>query len=244
MGPTALQQKTTKKPPNTDIGRFLSSFGRRVGKRLGVEQKTLLKDVLPGLSIALPKQDNIDPAALFPSQPEEVWMEIGFGGGEFLVAQASRYPQVGIIGCEPYLNGVAGLLKQLPEESRSQVRLWTDDARDLLGKCKPGSFHRVFILFPDPWPKLRHHKRRIVSDRMLDLLHQKLAQNGQLILATDHVEYARWMREHIARHEGFAWQQGKENDLSQPPEGWAATRYEQKTRAMGRQPVFFKLKKQ
>lgn len=226
-----------------DAGRFLSSFGRRVGKRLGAGQKELLKDVLPCIAVDLEREGLFPPQTLFAKQPEKVWMEIGFGGGEFLAEQVRRHPDIGFIGCEPYLNGVANLLKLLQGHSLDNVRLWADDARDLLQKLTPASLDKVFILFPDPWPKTRHHKRRIISDRMLGLLHEKLVEGGQMVLATDHQEYAEWMLGHITRHPGFEWLAASPKDWKEPPEGWVATKYETKTRAWGSEPVFLKLRK-
>jgi tRNA (guanine-N7-)-methyltransferase len=237
---TMEEGKSYKKPSNE---RFLSSFGRRIGKRLGVGQKELLQNILPQISIQLPDNGALTPQNIFTTKPDRLWMEIGFGGGEFLAEQIKRHPDIGFIGCEPYLNGVANLLKLLQGNSLGNVRIWADDARDLLQKLTPASLDKVFILFPDPWPKTRHHKRRIISDRMLDLLHEKLSADGQLVLATDHKEYAEWMLEHVTRHPGFEWLAKSPNDWKEPPEGWVATKYETKTRAWGSEPVFLKLKK-
>lgn len=240
MKQIALQPDTSQPKQR----RFLSSFGRRVGKRLGVAQKVVLKNVLPDLSISIAEGEEVIPRHLFPFAPQEVWMEIGFGGGEFLANQARLHPDVGFIGCEPYINGVANLLKLLEGQRPDNVRLWAEDARHLLQHCTAESLHTVFILFPDPWPKLRHHKRRIVSTAMLEMLYAKLVPGGRLILATDHQDYAAWMLDHIARHGGFSWESDATDDRLLPPEGWTVTRYEAKTRAMGHEPVFFKLKKQ
>lgn len=224
--------------------RFLPSFSRRIGKRLGVKQKALLKNVLPTVSIELPTSGMVKPAALFPFQPKAVWLEIGFGAGEFLAEQVMRHPDIGFIGCEPYLNGVANVLKLLEgKQECDNLRLWADDARRLLQCVEPDSIQKIFILFPDPWPKTRHHKRRIVSTEMLDLLHEKLDAGGELVLATDHTGYAGWMLEHILRHKGFTWQAQSPKDWKTPPEGWVPTRYEEKFRALGSEPVFFTLKK-
>ena len=165
-------------------------------------------------------------------------MEIGFGGGEFLAKQLAHHPKVGFIGCEPFINGVASFLYSIEKNPPSNVKVWADDARMLLQKLIPCSLGKVYILFPDPWPKRRHHKRRLVSRYMLDLLANKLRPGGELVLATDHDDYAHWMREHLEAHPSFEWKSEQLKDGQTPPEDWVPTRYETKMRGQGRAPEF------
>jgi len=169
---------------NTEPG-YLRSYGRRRGKKLRPGRERLMEDVLPGISIkpGAPVTDQ------FPSDIRELWMEIGFGGGEHLAAQAQAHPDVGIIGCEPFLNGVAKLLSLLDEHKSENVRIYTDDARDIFPDVADGALDRVFILFPDPWPKVKHHKRRLIQTPLLDDLARMLKDGGEFRFASDHMGY-------------------------------------------------------
>lgn len=229
----------TQRSTHHIIPDFLLSFGRRQGRTLRPQQKALLADVMPQVEVRL-QGENIAPASFFAKAPKEVWMEIGFGGGEFLAKQATLHPDIGIIGCEPYINGVVKLLAEVAEHKFRNVAIWRDDARMVLKAIKDHSLHRVFILFPDPWPKIRHQKRRIVSHAMLELLSTKLVPGGELVLATDHVDYAEWMFAHVLDTPYFTWNATSSADWKTPPEGWTTTRYEEKTRAEGREPVFIR----
>jgi tRNA (guanine-N7-)-methyltransferase len=215
----------------------LHSFSRRIGKALRPFQKQLVAELLPQVAITLPTEGLLDIATLFPTPKTALWMEIGFGSGEHLAMQAAQHPTTGIIGCEPYINGVVQLLKHIHAEKPGNIRLWADDAIEVLERLPDQLLERVFILFPDPWPKLRHHKRRIISGTMLDLLARKLQHGGELRLATDHVEYAEWMKEHLSRHKEF---DALTEDTATPPSGWIKTRYQEKAEAEGRPPIFFR----
>ncbi len=229
----------TSRTTNHIIPDFLLSFGRRQGRTLRPLQKALLANVMPQVEVTL-QGENIAPETFFPTKPKEVWMEIGFGGGEFLAKQAALHPDIGIIGCEPYINGVVKLLAAVEAQELQNVAVWRDDARMVLKAIKDHSLHRVFILFPDPWPKIRHQKRRIVSHEMLQLLSTKLVPGGELVLATDHIDYSEWMLAHVLDSPYFTWNASSQNDWRTPPEGWTTTRYEEKTRAEGREPVFIR----
>lgn len=225
-----------------DIKNFrLLSFSRRVGKSLRPSQKLLLVELLPQLAIILPQaSQKLDVSSLFARPMQELWFEIGFGSGEHLAMQAERNPHVGIIGCEPYINGMVQLLKYVETQKLENVRLWNDDAVALLETLPNASLQRLFILFPDPWPKSRHHKRRIISDSMLDLLALKLKPGGELRLATDHVEYSEWMFEHLSRHKDFIWQDAATGDTRTSPPDWIKTRYQEKAEQENRPPIFFR----
>ena len=173
----------------------------------------------------LPK---LDVADWLEKLPNPLWLEIGFGGGEHLAHQASLNPGVGIIGCEPYINGIAGLLKHIDDEKLSNIRVFTEDARLLIEQLPDASLERVFILYPDPWPKVRHHKRRLVSTETLNSLARVMKSGGELRLATDHADYCTWMLERLLPHPAFTWQAKSCDDWLKPWADWIPTRYEQK----------------
>lgn len=232
----------TSFPPIADRP-WLVSYGRRKARKLTPNKSILMEELLPQIEVRLQADGIHDanlPTALVAQYPH-IWLEIGFGGGEHLAEQAARNPGVLCIGCEPFIDGVAKLVENVGRHQLKNVRILPEDARLLLDALPDGSLDRVFILFPDPWPKIRHQKRRIVSQEMLGILHRVLKAGGELRLATDHVDYAKWMLEHIGQFPGFVWQSGRERDVKTAPEDWVPTRYEQKTRAQGREPVYYLL---
>ena len=201
--------------------------------------RQLMDRELERCTLPLPSERaRLDPAACFPGQTEEVWLEIGFGGGEHLVWQAAQNPSVGIIGAEIFLNGVAKALRQLKAEGSGNVLIHTGDARDVLDCLAPGSLSRAFILFPDPWPKARHNKRRIVQPESLDRLAEALRPGAELRLGTDDADYAAWMLACLDHHPAFVWLVRAADDWRRRPSDWPPTRYEQKALAAGRAPVF------
>ncbi len=185
----------------------------------------MLQTLLP--TIALDLGQPIDVLALKPDAAE-VWLEIGFGGGEHLAAQAERRPDVLALGAEPFLNGVASALRHIEAASLTNVRLHAGDARDLLAALPNASLDRVFILFPDPWPKLRHHKRRLIQPDMVAELTRVLKPYGQLRFATDWADYANWTLERLTRTAGLVWTAQKADDWRLAPADHAPTRYEAK----------------
>ena len=158
----------------------------------------------------------------------EVWLEIGFGGGEHLVAQAVRRPDVLFLGAEPFVNGIAGALRHIDEAGVSNVRLHGGDARDLMGLMPDVSLDRLFILFPDPWPKLRHHKRRLVDAAFLTEAARLLKPGGQLRFATDWADYADRVLTLLPGRADFAWTAKAADDWRRPPPDHVTTRYEEK----------------
>jgi tRNA (guanine-N7-)-methyltransferase len=212
-------------------------YGRRRGRPLRVGQRERQSTLLPQLSFAVPESGRLDPASLF-AVPRAIWVEIGFGGGEHLAEQAERHPDMGFIGCEVFENGVAKLLGEVERRGLRNVRLYPNDARPLLAALAPRSISRVFILFPDPWPKARHHKRRLVAPATLDRLAEIMADSAELRLATDDPGYLSWMLEHATAHPEFAWTARRPIDWRERPVDWPATRYEQKARKAGRAPAF------
>jgi tRNA (guanine-N7-)-methyltransferase len=216
-------------------------YGRRHGRKLREGQRHLKEDLLPRLSIALPEDGGpLEPAALFSPLPRGVWLEIGFGGGEHLAEQAERHPELGFIGCEVFENGIVKLLGEAMRRGLANVRIFTNDARLLIEALPPASLGRVFLLFPDPWPKARHHKRRLVTPATLDRLAEVMTDNAELRLATDDTDYLRWMLEHTTVHADFTWLARCAADWRERPPDWPPTRYEEKARAAGRPPSFLR----
>jgi len=221
----------------------LRFYGRRRGRPLRDGRQQLRDDLLPQLAIGLPDVGLVDPRGLFAPRLRQIWLEIGFGGGEHLAAQAEAHPEIGFIGCEVFENGVARLLSDVARRRLRNVRLWPDDARLLLERLPPATIDRVFILFPDPWPKLRHHKRRLVARPTLDRLAEIMAAGTELRLATDDPSYLAWMLEHVTSHPEFVWLARRPADWRERPADWPATRYEQKARAAGRMPTFLRFRR-
>lgn len=233
---------TTRQPgPPPERKRLL--YGRRRGHPLRVGQRDLLDTLLPRLAITLPESGPLDPQSLFDPAAVELWLEIGFGSGEHLAAQAALHPEIGAIGCEVFENGVAKLLGEVQRRGLSNVRVLTDDARLLLGALPASSIGRVFILFPDPWPKQRHHKRRLVSRETLDALARVMKDGAELRLATDHPDYLRWMLARATTRPDFEWLVSGPADWRTRPADWPPTRYEAKAIAAGRKPVFLRLRR-
>ncbi len=216
-------------------------YGRRHGKKLRPRRRALNDELLPRLRIE-PGPD-LDPARLFDHGPAQVWLEVGFGGGEHLAAQARMRPDVGLIGCEPYINGVASLLALIDSEGLTNIRLHDDDARMLMDCLAEASISRFFLLFSDPWPKARHHKRRFVNPETLDACARILADGAELRLATDDMSYCRWMLGHLSRHNAFEWLARRPGDWRRRPDDWPPTRYEAKAIKQGRAPVFLRYRR-
>ena len=166
---------------------------------------------------------------------------LGFGGGEHLIWQARHNPDVGIVGCEPFEEGVVKVLTAIEEQGLANVRLWPDDARDLLRRLPPGSLARVFVLFPDPWPKKRHVKRRLLSAPVLALIARALGPGGRLRIATDIADYARTILMAAAEVPALAWTARSADDWRRRPPDWPKTRYEQKAEREGRRSVYLEL---
>jgi tRNA (guanine-N7-)-methyltransferase len=216
-------------------------YGRRRGRPLRPGRQQAVEQLLPELAIPLPEGDGkLDLRALFQLAPTAIWLEIGFGAGEHLAEQAERNPDIGFIGVEVFENGVARLIGEIARRDLRNIRIFADDARLLLDRLPPNSLARVFILFPDPWPKLRHHKRRLVSTTTLDRLAVLMPPGAELRLATDDRSYLAWMLEHLTTHPAFAWIARRPDDWRERPADWPATRYEGKALAAGRTPAFLR----
>jgi tRNA (guanine-N7-)-methyltransferase len=201
-----------------------------MGRPLSAHQALLLDTLLP--RVAVP-EGPLDPRALFP-QAREFAFEVGFGGGEHVAAQARVHPDWGFIACEPFVNGVGKLLAEIEASDLSNIRVHMGDARDVLARLPQGILTRVFVLFPDPWPKMRHHKRRFVQRETLDQLARVLKAGGEFRLATDHADYAVWALQHLMAERRFRWTAERSSDWRARTADWPATRYEQKALKAGR----------
>jgi tRNA (guanine-N7-)-methyltransferase len=221
-------------------------YGRRRGRPLRAGQRALFETLLPQLRVALPENgpENrperapLDPRTLFGKAVREVWLEIGFGAGEHLVFHAAANPDCGLIGSEVFEPGIAHLLTEVKERELANVRLFIDDARLVIAALAPQSLGRAFILHPDPWPKERHKKRRIVSRETLDHLAAALRDGAELRIATDDPDYGEWIAERVAVHPHFALQ-----PTDPRPADWPPTRYELKAKIQGRAARLFSLRR-
>ncbi|HEX4634851.1 MAG TPA: tRNA (guanosine(46)-N7)-methyltransferase TrmB [Rhizomicrobium sp.] len=219
--------------PNPDRNRR-KLYGRRKGPKLSARQSELRRTLLGELAYDLAKE----PISQFPNGVREVWLEVGFGAGEHLVWQARQNPQIGLIGAEPYEMGVAKLLTKLEEINLNNVRIYEGDGRDILEKLPDQSLGRFFLLFPDPWPKTRHHKRRFLQMEMLDQLARVLKPSGELRFATDDKSYLPYALERLMAHSAFEWLAQRPSDWKSRPADWPPTRYE--TKAIKGPPTFLR----
>jgi tRNA (guanine-N7-)-methyltransferase len=216
-------------------------YGRVRGKTLRPAQRDHLAHDLAHLSPGPvdweenPERVPLDLAARFGARP--VWLEVGFGGGEHLVHQAQANPGVALIGCEPFLNGVAMLLRKIREAGVQNLAIYPGDVRNLFDVLPPASIQRAFLLYPDPWPKKKHHKRRFVTPEHLDPLARVMAPGAMFRVATDIPDYVRQTLLEVPRA-GFDWTAQGPGDWRQPWEDWCSTRYEQKALREGRVPHY------
>jgi tRNA (guanine-N7-)-methyltransferase len=212
-------------------------YGRRSGHKLRQGQSALVEELLPEVSV--PENGPLDARSLFgDDRPLE--FEIGFGAGEHLAAQAAAHPERGLIGCEPFLNGVVGALGHIREQGLDNVRLHMGDALGVLERLPDASLSRVYLLHPDPWPKARHAKRRMVNPGPLDLIARKLKPGMEFRLGTDDPTYCRWAMMVMNRRRDFVWQAQHPRDFLTRPADWPETRYERKARRQGHEVWYFR----
>jgi len=225
----------------------LRFFGRRKGKGLTPSRQKLLDNLLPKVLMTKEKAPDISKA--FGVPVKKIWLEVGFGGGEHLAEMALQNQHIGILGAEPFVNGVASLLAHLNgshrypranmelEETRvDNVRIWPDDIRLLFPLFPDNVFQRIFVLYPDPWPKARHAERRFINAENLPELYRLLSDDGELVIATDVIGYAEWVKEQI---KAFGKFKSVHKNQHKPPPDWVSTRYEQKGIQAGRCPNYF-----
>jgi tRNA (guanine-N7-)-methyltransferase len=216
-------------------------YGRSSGHKLRAGQQQLVDQLLPQISV--PEDGEISAVALF-GDDRPLHLEIGFGGGEHLAYRADLLPDHGFIGCEPFLNGVATALGHIRDRRVANVRLWRGDALDVLQRLPERSLGFVYLLHPDPWPKARHAKRRMVNDGPVDLIASRMKPGGELRIATDHPVYLCWtlmiMQRHCAQ---FEWLAEQASDFLQRPGGWRGTRYEAKAEREGRRAYYLRYRR-
>jgi len=220
---------------NQDTDRF-RTFGRAKGKPLSPAQAGLMRDVFPQCDIGSKISSGQNP---FESEHGTYWLEIGFGGAEHLLWQAEENPDVTILGVEPFLNGVAKAVKGISDKQLTNVRLHRGDARDVLALLPDKSLEKVFVLFPDPWPKVRHHKRRIINETFIIDLHRVIKPGGKFRFASDIIHYVDWTITRMKAHGGFHWLAETQSDWRVRPDDWPSTRYLEKALREGRSGHFF-----
>lgn len=214
-----------------------SFYGRRKGKSLRARQADLYASMLPGVLIDLVAlKSGFTSLGYDAGRP--VWLEIGFGGGEHLASEAMLHPEIGFIGCEPFVNGVAKLLGSIEKSYIKNVRIYDQEVADLIEALPDASIEQVSILYPDPWPKLRHRKRRLISSEFLTKLARIMKPGSELRFATDIDDYAGWTLSRVADSSFFLWISSSSQDWLHPWENWPGTRYEAKALREGRTPVY------
>lgn len=205
-----------------DAPSYTPSFGRKRGKKLKPTKQRLWEELLPEV--------RFEAGGVLP---ENLHLEIGYGSGEYLAHKAALYPERHYIGCEVYENGIATMLRHIDQRGLKNIRLYTDDARLLLETLPEGSVTGCDILFADPWPKKRHHRRRIINPETLDILSRLMPVGAKLFLATDHYDYLQWMMAQMLARNDFAW----EGTWREPPADYVMTRYEAKARESGNHDI-------
>jgi tRNA (guanine-N7-)-methyltransferase len=223
-----------------DLRAHRAFFGRVSGKRLHKGQRALFDSLLPELAVELPSSGQINLEKLFPGNPAEKILEIGYGGGEHLARMAAQHPRSRFIGCEVYTGGIGKLLQKIDEEKLANISLFCEDAYRLLKALPSASLESVYLLYPAPWPKSRHNKRRFISNITLEELARVIRPGGIFYFATDIEDYANWTLAHMLRQVDFAWQTKPQSRFWQTPfPGWVPTRYEAKARREGRTQSFY-----
>ncbi|MEM7463963.1 MAG: tRNA (guanosine(46)-N7)-methyltransferase TrmB [Pseudomonadota bacterium] len=213
-------------------------FGRRKSRPLRKLQAEIHARLLPELVIDIGKAAPGELGALFPGLKKDFCLEIGFGGGEHLAERAISNPETGFIGCEPFINGMAKLLAKIDAEAISNIRVFDRDAGLLLSWLPEQSLAQVDLLYPDPWPKKRHLKRRFVNKENLEQMHRVLLKGGEFRFASDIEDYVQWTLDNVASHGGFVWETDLTSKKDIPWEGWYSTRYETKAIREGRKPAY------
>ena len=233
----------------------LRFFGRRKGKTIKTSKQQLIDELLPKLKPSFESKEvgKVICSDFFAFHPKECWLEIGFGGGEHVADLALKYKEVGFFAAEPFINGVASLLAHLngshegktthaglDENRADNVRIWDDDVREVFPYFKDGSFQKVFLLYPDPWPKARHAERRFTNQINQRNLYRLMSDEALFYVATDVKEYAEWTLEQVQALDIF---EQVNKDTSVPPEDWVPTRYEKKGILAGRKPIYLVFQK-
>lgn len=211
-------------------------YGRRIDKPLRARPARLMQELLPEFSIKF--EDGNNPLDELFSQDRETWLEVGFGGGEHLAAQAIKNPEVTLIGAEPFVNGVAKTLSLIDQDNIENIRIHFGDARPLIEALPDESISKIFVLHPDPWPKRRHHKRRMINSWFTEEAARILKNNGEARIASDIPDYIQWTLMHFQNSSEFQWRAKEMNDWKVRPDDWPQTRYEIKALKDGRRPTY------
>ena len=221
-----------------------SFYGRRKGQQLRGRQQRLMDELLPTLRLDPSSALEGELQVCFAKAADTTHLEIGFGGGEHLVHQALTHPDINYIGVEPFINGMAKILGRIDDEGLSNIRLFDDDATQILDWLPPECLDQIDLLYPDPWPKKRHWKRRFVSQVNLERIWRVLKPGGRFRFASDIDTYVNWTLQHVHDHGKFSWTARTSSDWKQPWEGWLRTRYEAKAIREGRPPCYLVFAKQ
>jgi tRNA (guanine-N7-)-methyltransferase len=220
-----------------------SFFGRRKGHRLRTHHADLIEHLLPRLSLDIANAAPSSLAPLFAGDIDNARLEIGFGGGEHLVAEALAHPRTGFIGCEPYVNGMAKILAQIEAHNITNIRLFAGDAADLVAWAPPNSLSRIDLIHPDPWPKRRHWKRRFVQDATVGAMTRVLSDSGEFRFVCDIDDYTSWTLAHLMRSKDFIWTAERADDWRNPWPGYTMTRYGAKATREGRKATYLVFRK-
>jgi tRNA (guanine-N7-)-methyltransferase len=223
-----------KSPPDDSVERQGSFFGRRKGHKLRAHQADLVAHLLPHLALDIQQSPPPSLADLFDPPAAATRLEIGFGGGEHLIAEARKFPETGFIGCEPYVNGMAKILAQIEAHNIGNIRLFAGDAAELLAWLPARSLTRIDLIHPDPWPKRRHWKRRFVQDATVTAMARLLKAGGEFRFVSDIDTYCAWTLAHVLRSPDFRWLADRADDWRLPWEGYTMTRYGRKAEREGR----------
>jgi tRNA (guanine-N7-)-methyltransferase len=220
-----------------------SFFGRRKGHRLRSHQADLIENLLPHLSLDISGPRPADIASLFDPKVESVRLEIGFGGGEHLIAEAQAFPGIGFIGCEPYVNGMAKILGAIEAHNIGNIKLFAGDAAELLAWAPANSLDRIDLIHPDPWPKRRHWKRRFVQDATVAAMARVLKPSGEFRFVCDIDDYVAWTLHHLARSPELIWTAERADDWRLPWADYTMTRYGRKAMREGRRSVYLRFRR-
>lgn len=212
------------------MSELMKLYGRLRGRKLRDTPQHLMDELLPQVRLNLPEDGTI----AIGTQP--LWLEVGFGAGEHIHGQALNHPDIQFIGCEAYINGVSGLLQHMHNQPTPNLRIFPQDARLLINRLPDACTDRVYVLFPDPWPKKRHFKRRLLSDSFIQTLARIIKPGGELRIATDDDSYAEWIEERLGRQTFF---EGPVGDIHTPPADWIRTRYQMRAERLGNTCRFY-----
>jgi len=242
---SAARDSDYRDPPDDDAAVHAqgSFFGRRKGHKLRIHQADLIENLLPHLSLDISAPTPADIAALFDPPVESVRLEIGFGGGEHLIAEAQAFPQTGFIGCEPYVNGMAKILAQIEAQNIGNIKLFAGDAAELLAWAPANSLGRIDLIHPDPWPKRRHWKRRFVQDVNVAAMARALKPAGEFRFVCDIEDYVAWTLRHLARSPDFIWTAERADDWRLSWPDYTMTRYGRKAAREGRRASYLRFRR-